>query len=478
MAARFQRASRSAGGTVIARRGFRAMTHPARAPRSAAKRATSLAAIVTVLGAGVLFAGCGTRERSPSGKAAAPELVVIGIDGFDWTLIDPLVAAGRMPVMQELLARGTRADLLTLVPLEKSPVIWSTIATGRLPKADEKGRGFLVDDAGGPKAYTSWHRQSRAFWNILSEKDRTVSVIGWLETWPAEEVKGAVISDYVQYDTAEREKQSRTSRRTYPETLEAEITPMIVTPNEISLEQLRPLLGSGPDSTLSNPDVRSALNDLSWIYAGDLTFTAIGCHMIEKRPTDVMAIYLRGFDAVCHKLWGDREHLAAGSGDSDRVRVLGPAVDLYLEETDRLLGRILKSIDLDRTSLLILSDHGFQGPRTGMDGAPMLGIYMHREIGTVLLAGPAAAGPGVRARGARVQDVLPTMLHMLGLPVARDLDGQVAMTLLGPNGGAKREVEEIATYETGDRPSFAAGEIDSAVSEEIADRVRSLGYVR
>jgi hypothetical protein len=26
-----------------------------------------------------------------------------------------------------------RADLLTLVPLEKSPVIWTTIATGKLP---------------------------------------------------------------------------------------------------------------------------------------------------------------------------------------------------------------------------------------------------------------------------------------------------------------------------------------------------------
>jgi hypothetical protein len=200
--------------------------------------------------------------------------------------------------------------------------------------------------------------------------------------------------------------------------------------------------------------------------------------MLEKRPAEVVAIYLRGPDAVCHKFWGDREAFARGGEDSLRVSILGPTIDLYLEETDRLLGLLLEKIDLKRTTLLLVSDHGFQGPRTGLDGSAMLGIYMHREIGTALLAGPAAAGRGVKARGARVQDVLPTMLHLLGLPVGRDFDGEVAMGLLGPDGGASREIEFIATYETGEGPTFAGGDVDSAVSEEIAERVRSLGYVR
>jgi hypothetical protein len=39
-------------------------------------------------------------------------------------------------------------------------------------------------------------------------------------------------------------------------------------------------------------------------------------------------------------------------------------------------------------------------------------------------------------------------------------------------------VEVVPTYETSERPTFAEGEVDSAVSEEIAERVRSLGYVR
>jgi hypothetical protein len=447
---------------------------------SAGSRGLTLTAALIAVAAcsGIPACGRGARDGAAPGKMRSPEIVVIGIDGLDWNLVDPLVAAGRMPVLRRLLEHGARADLLSLVPLEKSPVIWSTIATGRLPAPGEKGRGFLVDTQEGPQAYASWHRKSRAFWNILSERGRTVTVVGWLETWPAEEVKGAVVSDYVQYDVAEREKLGRTGHRTYPDSLEKEIAPLIVAPRSVSFEQLRPLLGGDVDSSRANPDLWTALDDLRWIYAGDLTFTAIGCDLIERRPTDVVAIYLRGPDAVCHKFWGEREFLASGSGDPERARMFGRTIDLYFEETDRLLGRIVETIDLEQTSVFLVSDHGFQGPRIGLDGAPMLGIYMHREIGTALLAGPAAAGKAIVVSGARVQDVLPTMLHILGLPVARDFDGEVAMGLLGPRGGGTREVESIATYETSERPTFGKGEVDSAVSREIDERIHSLGYVR
>jgi len=425
------------------------------------------------------LSACGSRNAPQNARSKKPpDLVILGIDGFDWNIIDPLVQSGRMPVMQRLLGQGVRADLLTLVPLEKSPVIWTTIATGKLPGPMEKGRDFVMEGANGaPKAYTSWHRRTRAFWNILTDKGRTVSVVGWLETWPAEQVAGAIVSDYVQYDIGERQKQGRIKNRTFPESLQPAIDSLVVYPRDISLARMRPLIGGEFDSTRSIPGMRESLDALRWIYAADLTFTAVGRMILEQHPTDVVAIYLRGADAVCHKFWEDREWMAKGDGDPERVRVLGPVVDLYYEETDRLIGQILEKIDLDRTSLLLVSDHGFQGPRISLDGTPRLGIWMHREIGTAFLAGPAAKGKGIRAAGARVQDVLPTVLHILNLPVAKDLDGTVAMDLLGPKGGKDREVQVIATYETG-KPPVGPGEPESPVSEEIAERMKSLGYVR
>jgi hypothetical protein len=225
-----------------------------------------------------------------------------------------------------------------------------------------------------------------------------------------------------------------------------------------------------------DPSVRIGIEDLRWIYAGDLTFTALACEFLEHRTEDVMAIYLRGPDAVCHKFWGARERRAAGETGSRTVAMFGETVDRYYEETDRLLGRILARIDLSRTTLLLVSDHGFQGGREALDGSVRSGIWMHRELGTALVAGPAARGRGLRAEGTRVADVLPTLLHILELPIGADMDGEPARWLLSEAGGARRAVRTVSTYETGQRPDIPRTE-GSPVDEQIRERVEALGYV-
>ncbi len=428
------------------------------------------------------LAGCGGGDEggggdADGGRVSAPEVVILGIDGFDWNIVDPLVEQGRMPVFADLLARGARADLLSLVPLEKSPVIWTTIATGRLP--EETGRGFLIsstEEGGEAKPYTSWHRSTRAFWNILPGEGFRTAVLGWLETWPAERIDGAIVSDYVKYDVAEREKTNRVRYRTHPELLYDEIEPFVFYPGDVTLEQVLPLLGSGIDPATGVPDrFRAGVRDIGWILAGDMTFTAIGVEFLRNRPEPVMAIYLRGPDAICHKFWGAREALESG-GNGENTKLFGPAVDRYFEETDRLVGRILAEIDLERTNLFIVSDHGFQGGRRALDGSVRLGIYMHRELGTALMVGPWAAGEGLRVAGARVQDVVPTLLHALDLPVGEDMDGEPALGLLGPAGGRDREVRWVPTWETGERPGLPEG-LESPVADQIEERIRALGYI-
>lgn len=425
------------------------------------------AAAVAVLA--LLLSACAGRRDGPR----TPEVLIIGIDGFDWNLVDPLVEKGELPVMARLLAEGTRADLLSLVPLEKSPVIWTTIATGRLPS--EHGRGFLVpaaDDSGGTReVYTAWNRTHRAFWNILSERNRTVSVLGWLETWPAERVRGSVVTDYVKYFVEEGDASGASGRRTWPDSLYAEVQSLVVYPSDISDARLAPLLGGDPGP---DPDgaVRDKLDALRWIWAGDLTFTAIAKRFLRAHPEEVMAVYLRGPDAVCHDFWGARTE----ARESGTPGLFGDTIDAYLRETDRMVGEILDDVDLKRTTVILVSDHGFQGPRTALDGSQRFGIYMHRELGTILVAGPWAAGAGIRVDGLRVQDVLPTLLHALGLPVAQDLDGRVALQLLGPAGGRDREIRAIPTYEIGELERDPEAPV-SPVAKEIREQVEALGYV-
>ena len=64
--------------------------------------------------------------------SAARSVVVIGFDGFDPRLAEPLLAAGSLPSLARLRAQGGWTPLQTTHPAQ-TPVAWSTFATGGNP---------------------------------------------------------------------------------------------------------------------------------------------------------------------------------------------------------------------------------------------------------------------------------------------------------------------------------------------------------
>src|SRR5690349_18192034 len=73
------------------------------------------------------------RNTLPVGPVS-PRVVLIGLDGASWNILDPLLAAGRLPHLDALLRRGVTADMQTVEPLD-SPEEWTSIGTGRSPAA-------------------------------------------------------------------------------------------------------------------------------------------------------------------------------------------------------------------------------------------------------------------------------------------------------------------------------------------------------
>jgi len=85
-----------------------------------------------------------------------------------------------------------------------------------------------------------------------------------------------------------------------------------------------------------------------------------------------------------------------------------------------------------------------------------------------------AHGSGIRSgqtvEGARISDLAPTILHLMGLPVPDDMDGQVltsALSLTRPV-----EYESVAEAQAEDEAGLSADE-----SAEVEERLRSLGYL-
>ena len=99
--------------------------------------------------------GLGRRRRSPGARP----IVLVGIDGADWLAIDRLVARGRLPTFARLKQRG-RTGILRATPPLLSPIIWTTIATGRRPE-DHRVLDFMVDLPSGGQAPVTVFRASR-----------------------------------------------------------------------------------------------------------------------------------------------------------------------------------------------------------------------------------------------------------------------------------------------------------------------------
>ena len=115
-------------------------------------RASALVAVCTLL---VLGLGCG---RTKTHVRTGQKVIVLGIDGFDHQLASELLAAGRLPNLAALAARGGFSPLATSTP-PLSPVAWSTFITGM--------------DPGGHGIFDFIHRQPDTLEQFLSTS-RTV----------------------------------------------------------------------------------------------------------------------------------------------------------------------------------------------------------------------------------------------------------------------------------------------------------------
>ena len=139
----------------------------------------------------MLAAGCSREAR--------PRIIVLGLDGMDPATVDLLMAEGKLPSFARLREDGAYGRLRSMRPI-LSPIIWTTLATGKPPEQHGIGHFVAVNEKTGEQLpVTSRMRRVKALWNIFSEAGRSVGVVGWWATWPAETVRGTIVSDHTCY---------------------------------------------------------------------------------------------------------------------------------------------------------------------------------------------------------------------------------------------------------------------------------------
>ncbi|MFT7662987.1 MAG: hypothetical protein ACI87A_001208 [Planctomycetota bacterium] len=407
---------------------------------------------------------------------------LIGIDGADFRHIDRMIEAGELQNFLRFKNGGTFGPLETISP--HSPVVWTSIATGRAPRAhgihqyrssyfigtgvaipqgedDLLGRaldgfGFRVEGA-----VSSNERRVRAVWEILSEFDKPSLVVNWWASYPAEAIRGEMISNHLVpwsgFQTETLSNQNNTSGLTSPESL----TPLL-------LERLNEYVEA---HELENIE-RDAFTVAGYQYykARDELVFEIYADRLTNAPHEfsLATVYLQGVDTASHayttEVFGENvnEQRAKRLSDAESSALWDRLVAGAYRAMDQRIGQLLDASQQNDVIILV-SDHGWDYDGTSHWNKPD-GIFM-------ALGGPFNAGHATRAH---VFDVLPTIASLLGLPISKELNGRVLRGTLAPKWANKHPQVMIESY--GPRGSVIAV-TPTSTEESHVDRLRDLGYV-
>ncbi len=414
------------------------------------------------------------------GCRSAPEpgrVVVLGIDGLDPEVVDTLMSEGSMPNFAAMRREGAYGPLRSARPI-LSPIIWTTIATGRPPADHGIGHFVAVNEKTGESLpVTSQMRKVKALWNIVSDAGRTVDVVGWWATWPAERVRGTIVSDHTCYHFLFPDGAGPTKAQAalvHPPEREAELAPMIRRPGDVSAADLEPFVNvdaTALDRAFSFDD---PLSHFRWALATGESYKAIGLHLLRDRP-DLLMVYIEGTDSTSH-LFGHLFRAQGLAGElAEQQRQFGGAVEAIYRWADTLVGEYMAAIDED-TTLVVLSDHGFSLGALPDDPSQTRDMRRvsekHHRLDGILYLWGRDVRPRARIDGATLVDVAPTLLALLGLPAAADMPGRVLTEALVSADAPAR----VATYETA-TATADGGAGDAAVDPAILERLRALGYL-
>jgi len=208
-------------------------------------------------------------------------------------------------------------------------------------------------------------------------------------------------------------------------------------------------------------------------------YTAIAETLLE-RPFDLLMVYFEQVDSFSHLFMKFAPPKLEWVDESRRER-FGNVVAEWYEHQDELLGRLLAKIDLETTAVFVVSDHGFKSGERRIRSEETVDVRRahldHESQGILVAAGPRLRR-GAEIAGASVMDMTPTLLHYLGFPVAKDMDGRVLERLFEHDFLSEYPVRFVESYEDS-RPEGRPEEeeVDPAESERQMKALRALGYV-
>ena len=426
-------------------------------------------------------------------------VLIVGLDGGTWKVIDPMMRRGDLPTLASLCRRGITADLKVVLPTF-SPPLWTSIATGKsfdkngihdhyrtalplglppvphqilrcrtLTKPMRMALRLYNSRIGFPRVLNQTSDVlTRPVWDILDESGFPTIVLDWYVTYPVPPTKGIHVSDQLH---RQKKADSPLPGLARPEEDVPALLERVIAPEDIPDERLYALLDTEGMTASERAGLKERLS--RWFHvarsemARDLTNVEVTRYVFPRMPDWRFAgVFFRAMDNSHHLTWHMKDLSPDEAGDNEEAP-LHSVVERCYKHCDLLLQTVLELAEPDsNTVIIVMSDHGYENE-----------IYAHSRAPDgffVLAGGPASSSPERSA--IHIYDVAPTVLALLGLPVGEDMDGRVAKELFDPSFWESHPVRTIPTYEGGESREAEPDHLQ--VDEESMDLLRALGYVQ
>ncbi len=128
------------------------------------------------------------------------KLVLIGLDGATFRVLQPLIDAGVMPTVAKMVREGASGPLMSTHPPVTCPA-WPTMYTGVNP-GKHGVFSFTCRGSGRPHTASLVDVKSPTMWELLSADGRRCAVLNVPITYPAQELNGVMLSGFPAPDAA------------------------------------------------------------------------------------------------------------------------------------------------------------------------------------------------------------------------------------------------------------------------------------
>ena len=125
----------------------------------------------------------------------ALDTLLIGLDGANFRVLDPLFESGELPHLARIFDNGVSGTLESQVPPWTASA-WPSLYTGTNP-GKHGVFGFLDFDGYDWDVVNASHLEERTLWEYLDHDDRTSVVVNAPVTYPPTDIDGAIIPGYL-----------------------------------------------------------------------------------------------------------------------------------------------------------------------------------------------------------------------------------------------------------------------------------------